>query len=159
MNETLEIPRGFTGALSKAGFAIGDGAKTGFSQAAPNGAGLDFAVNGIACHKADSATNVPFTAATQQALLTKCLYLIQITAAGTYSTKKGDEVLTADLTAGKTALQWPEPDANCCPAGGVKIACASAATFTAGTTALDATNVTATYYDFAGGMPSAGLTS
>lgn len=159
MNDTQAIPRGMTACLSRAGLAIGDGAKTGFGQAAPNGAGIDFVIDGLAYHKADSATNVPLTAAAQQAALTKCIYLVQINAAGTFSTKKGTEELTADLTAGKRVLHWPEPDDGCCPVGAIKIACANAATFTAGTTALDATDVTATYYNFAGGMPQAPLTS
>ncbi len=137
-----------------------DGAKTGTNSfAAPNGAGIDFAIDGIGYHKADAATVAPFTAAVVQPALTKCLYLVQIDSAGAISTVKGTAVLTADLTAGNKVLQWPRPAANKCPVGAVKITLASTATFTAGTTALDAANVTATYYDFVGGMPSAPLTS
>ncbi len=137
-----------------------DGAKTGTNSfAAPNGAGIDFAIDGIGYHKADAATVAPFTAAAVQPVLTKCLYLVQIDSAGAITTVKGTAVLTADLVAGNKVLQWPRPAANKCPVGAVKITLASTATFTAGTTALDATNVTATYYDFVGGMPSAPLTS
>jgi hypothetical protein len=152
--------QGATFCASKAGLAIGDGAKTGTNSfAAANGAGIDFCIDGIGYHKADAATVAPFTAAAVQPVLTKCLYLVQIDSAGTITTVKGTAVLTADLTAGNKVLQWPQPAAGKCPVGAVKITLASTATFTAGTTALDATNVTATYYDFVGGMPSAPLTS
>lgn len=159
MNGTLEIPRGFTGCLSKAGLAIGDGAKTGPALAAPNGAGTDFAINGLAYHKADAITVIPFVAGTVVGLLSKCLFLVQINAAGTVSFVQGTQRTTADLAAGKEVLHWPQPTAGNCPIGAVKITTASSATFTPGTTALDAANVTATYYDFAGGMPTAPLTS
>lgn len=145
--------------LSKAGLAIGDGAKTGTNSfAAPNGAGIDFCIDGIMYHKADAATVAPFTAAAQQAVLTKCLYLVCIDSAGAITTVKGDEVLTADLVAGTKVLRWPALPANKAPVGAVKITLASTATFTAGTTALDATNVTATYYDLFA-VPTASLTS
>lgn len=159
MNETSDVLRGPTACFSKAGLKIGDGSKLGTATAAPNGAGIDFCINGIAYHKAESNTDVPLIAAAVQAVLTKCLYLIVIDSAGTITSVKGTAVLTADLSAGIKALQWPECPANKCPIGAVKIALANAATFTPGTTALDATDVTATYYDFAGGMPTAPLTS
>ncbi len=47
------------------------------------------------------------------------------------------------------SLQWPTGANSTCPIGGFKVVCAVAATFTAGTTDLDATNVTTTYFDFA----------
>jgi hypothetical protein len=90
------------------------------------------------------------TALAVQAALTKCLYLVQINAAGTVSMKKGTEQLTADVTAGKATLDYPLPDAGNVPIGYIKIALANAATFTCGTTDLSATDVTATYYDTCG---------
>lgn len=139
--------RGGTFCLSKAGLAIGDGAKTGVALVAPVGAGIDFCIDGIAYNKADAATNLPFTAAAVQPVLTKCLYLIVVNSAGTVSTVKGTAVTTAALVAGTSVLQWPARGADTCAIGAVKITLANAATFTAGTTALDATDVTATYYD------------
>lgn len=151
--------RGGTFCMSKAGLAIGDGAKTGTNSfAAPNGAGVDYCIDGIMYHKADAATVAPFTAATAQGLLTKCLYLVCIDSAGTITTVKGTPQLTADLTAGTKVLQWPVPTAGTCPVGAVKIAVTTSYNFTAGTTALDATGVTATYYDFFA-VPTAPLTS
>ena len=146
MNQN-DDPRGGTYCLSKAGLAIGDGAKTGVAIAAPNGAGIDFAIDGILYHKADGATNLPFSADTVQPVLTKCLYLVCIDSAGAVTTVKGTPVLTANLANGSDTLKWPVCPSGKCPIGAVKITCALTATFTAGTTALDATNVTATYYD------------
>ena len=145
--------------LSKAGLAIGDGAKTGTNSfAAPIGAGVDFAIDGILYHKADAATVAPFTAATAQGLLTKCLYLVCIDSANAITTVKGTAVLTADLVAGTKVLKWPELPADKAPVGAVKIAVTTTYNFTAGTTALDATGVTATYYDLFS-VPIAPLTS
>jgi hypothetical protein len=151
--------KGGTFCLSKAGLAVGDGAKTGTNSfAAPNGAGIDFCIDGILYHKADAATVAPFTAATAQGLLTKCLYLVCVDSAGAITTVKGTAVLTADLVAGTKVLQWPTPTAGTCPVGAVKIAVTTTNNFTAGTTALDATGVTATYYDLFS-IPVAPLTA
>jgi len=153
---TFQDTHGFTGCLSKAGLAEGSNSAT-IKTAAPNGAGIDFAIDGICYHYADT-DNIAVTAHDLQADLTKCLYLVQITADGTVSTKKGTEVLTTALTAGTAVLQWPEPDADNCPIGGYKVQ-NIAGTFTNGTTDLGAGTVTDTYYDFAGGMPRSPLTS
>lgn len=147
---------GRTACFSKAGLAEGTNAAT-IKTNAPNGAGTDFSIHGIGYHKADT-DNIAVTAHAQQAALTKCLYLVQIDSAGTVSTKKGDEWLTTEVTAGK-ALQWPDPDANKCPLGGYKVVLANAATYTNGTTDHSATDVTVTYYDFLGGIPDAVITS
>lgn len=146
MNLNLD-PRGGTLCLSKAGLTIGDGAKTGTACAAPNGAGVDFAIKGIVYHLADAATNVPLTAAPAQGLLTKCLYAICINAAGARLSVQGKPVLTADLVAGNKVLQWPLPPDGYCVIGYVKIETEDAANFTPGTTALDANDVTDTFYD------------
>ena len=158
MSDLNDLPRGGTFCLSKAGLAIGDGAKTGVAIASVVGAGIDFCIDGILYNKGDAATNLPLTAATAQTALSKCLYLICVDSSGTVTSVKGTDVLTADLTAGTKVLQWPQPTANTCPIGAVKITLASTGAFTAGTTALDAANVTATYYDLFN-VPTAPLTS
>lgn len=155
-NQELE-QRGATECFSRAGLAEGTGAAT-IQILAPNGAGIDYAIDGLCYHKADT-DNIALTAAAQQAVSTKCLYLVQIDSAGTVSSKKGTEVPTADLTAGKAVLHWPEPDANKCPIGAIKVETDGSTTFTAGTTDLGAAGITDTYYNFAGGMPHAPLTS
>ena len=137
--------RGGTFCLSKAGLAVG-GTSTGVAIAAPNGAGVDYCIDGVLYHKADAAT-VAITAAAVQPVLTTCLYLVCLNSSGTLSTVKGRAVLNADLVAGTDVLEWPEPTAGTCPIGAIKVKCESSATFTAGTTGLDAANITDTYYD------------
>jgi len=148
--------RGGTACLSKAGLAEGTAANT-FKTAAPNGAGMDFSIDGFGYHKAEG-DSIAFTAAATQADLTSCLYLVCLNAAGTYSTVKGTEVLSADLASGAKALTWPKPAAGTCPIGAIRVD-TSGGTFTAGSTDLGAGTVTDTYYDFVGGMPTAPLTA
>lgn len=157
MRDENEVQRGTVECFSKAGLAEGTNSAT-IKTAAPNGAGTDFAIDGLAYHKADT-DNISVTAHAAQAALTKCLYLVQIDSDGTVSTKKGTEQLTTDLTNGKQVLHWPKPDASKCPIGGYKVALANAATYTNGTTDHSASDVTVTYYDFAGGMPNRPLQS
>jgi hypothetical protein len=142
-------PRGGTMCLSKAGLAIGDGAKTGVAIASVVGAGIDFCIDGILYNKIDAATNLPLSAGTAQGLLTKCLYLVCIDSGGNVSSVQGTPVLTADLVAGTKVLAWPALPAGKCAIGAVKMTTASTGNFTAGTTALDAANCTAVYYDLA----------
>lgn len=141
---------GLTACLAKAGLAEGTTSAT-IQIAAPNGAGIDYAIHGICYHKADT-NNIAVTAHAQQAVSTSCLYLVQIDSSGTVSTKKGKEVLTADLGV-NDSLQWPMPDADLCPIGGYKVALDASTTFTNGTTDLGASGVTDTYYDFGLGLP------
>jgi hypothetical protein len=82
-------------------------------------------------------------AATAQAVLTKCWYLVQVAADGTtFSFVKGVDVLTA---VGDAAI--PEMEADVALVGAVHVQCENAATFTLGTTAFDAADVTAAYFN------------
>ena len=125
--------------------------------AAPNGAGVDYAINGIAYHKADAAT-VAVTAADVQAVSTTCLYLVCLNATGTLSTIKGDEVANADVTAGSATIKWPVATSGLCPIGAFKITTDADTTFTAGTTNFSASGITDTYYDLLS-VPTAPLAS
>jgi hypothetical protein len=154
-NVNGEQLRGGTICLSSAGLAEGTNSGT-IKIVAPNGAGVDFAINGLLYHKADT-DNIAITAATAQADLTTCLYLVTLNASGTLATVKGTEVLTANLTAGTHVLDWPAPAANTCPIGAIKVV-NSGGTFTAGTTDLGAATVTDTYYNIFA-IPEAPLTS
>lgn len=133
--------------LSKAGLKIGDSAATGFGTAAPNGAGVDYAIEGILYHYADSATNVPFDAYDAQGLLTSCLYLICLDSGGNALTVMGTPVLSADLAAGIAVLEWPVTPEGYCAIGAIRIDTTTSYNFTPGTTALSATGVTDTYFD------------
>ena len=144
---------GVTGCLNKAGLGIGS-TPAELSIAAPNGAGVDYAIDGIAYHLADDAT-VVMTAMAVQAVSTSCLYLVELDSSGTLSTKKGNEILTANLGVVGGTLQWPAPSADKCPIGGFKVATNASTTYTGATTDLDAAGITDTYYDFALGLPLA----
>ena len=149
---------GVTACFSKAGLGIGSTAAE-LSIAAPNGAGIDFAIDGYCYHLADDASTASVPAAlAQQAADTDCLYLVSVNSSGTVSVTKGTEILSADLASGARVLEWPEPVDGKCPIGAVRVTTV-AVTFTAGTTNFSASGGTDTYYDFIGGMPLAPLTS
>ena len=147
---------GFTGCLSSAGLGIGSTASQ-LSIAAPNGAGVDYAIDGQAYHLADDAT-VAMSAMSVQAVSTSCLYLVMMDSAGALTTKKGVERLTASL-GDNLSLQWPQPDDDKCPIGGFRVDTSASVTFTGGTTDLDAAGITDTYYNFALGIPNVPITS
>ena len=151
-----ELIRGGTFCVSKAGLAIG-GTASKAKIAAPNGAGVDFAINGLGYHLADTDDCILFTGLTQTDLYT-CLYLVQLDSSLAVTVVQGTEVLTANLTAGTAVLNWPTPTADKCPIGAIKLVMSGGA-FTGGTTELSAGTVTDTYYDFIGGVPVAPLTS
>lgn len=153
---------GPTMCLSRAGLGIGSTAKE-LSIAAPNGAGVDFAIDGYAYHLPDDASTASIPAALPiQAADTTCLYLVSVDADLAVSVTKGTEIPNAELTVdsviGRSVLHWPEPVDGKCPIGAVKVKTV-AVTFTAGTTDFDASGITDTYYSFLGGMPLAPLTS
>lgn len=144
MNSTHELERAGTRCLAKAGLTEGSNANT-IEIAAPNGAGIDYAINGYLYHKADT-DNIAMNALPEQADGTTCLYLVQINADGDVSLKKGVEVDSAQLAEANAALFYPEPDVDNCPIGLIKVVTDGAA-FTSGTTDLGAGTVTDTFYD------------
>lgn len=145
MYETFEGERGGTFCLSRAGLAEGTNANT-YKTLAPNGAGIDYCIDGILYHLAEG-DNIAMTALAQQAAKTTCLYVIQVNAAGTLTLKKGVEQLNTDIDAGNAVIDWPLPDALNCAIGYMKIKTANSVTYTAGSVDLSATDVTATFYN------------
>lgn len=101
---------------------------------------LAFSIDGLMYSKA-ATDNIAMTAAAVQAALTDCAYLVCIDSGGTVSTVKG----TAVANGGTLVVPAPVSAATC-PFGYIKVALANAATFTAGTTDLSASDVTATYF-------------
>lgn len=93
-----------------------------------------------------SAMNGSFTGATGGSTR---LYGLYLNAAGTVSVELGPIVNTAELAAGTAPLQFPPTKrANAC-FGMLRIALTAGTTFIPGTTALNATGVTATYLNCA----------
>jgi len=146
---------GFTGSFSKAGLKIGS-TPAQVATDAPDGTGINFAINGVAYYKVDDAT-ATITAAAAQAADTTCLYLIQVDSSSTISSVKGNEVLTANLGV-NDSCQIPTPAVDYCPIGYIKVVTV-AVTFTAATTDLDASGVTTSYVYFLGGMGNAPVVS
>ena len=142
---------GFTGMMTKAGLLPATGSKLGVGFSNPEGYGLVFAINGVAYGLANDA-ETSFSAMGTQAAGTVCLILVQVTTTGDVTFKKGAEVTISAETVPSVALELPMPDVDYCPVGCVKMVNATNP-FIYGTTAVDATGVTDTYFDFAGGIP------
>lgn len=143
MDNLSELVRGGTLCLGKAGLVVGsDTAKV--QIAAPNGAGVDFAIGGYLYHKGDTDDCFTLSGSIQTVLYT-CIYLLSLDKTGTAHCTQGKEVLTADITSGKTPLEFPAAPVDCCAIGAIKVN-ASGALFNPGTTALGTGN-TVVYYD------------
>lgn len=152
MTNLNDNPRGGTFALSKAGVKIGNSDAKDIDIAAPNGAGVDYCIDGIMYHAADAAdiaidpSNEAGVTISTQAADTTCLYLFQLDADGALTTVKGVEVATADLTAKTKPLRYPTKDDDVAPIGFVKIVTV-AVTFLAGTDNFSKSGVTDTFVD------------
>lgn len=123
-------------ALSSAGLAEGTNANT-IQIAAPNGAGVDYMINGVLYHKADT-NNIAMTALAAQAADTYAKYLVSLDAAGTVTLTKG-----ADAASSALAL-LPATPANQAAIGYIEVQ-TTGVTFTSGTTDLSAAGITDTY--------------
>ena len=102
---------------------------------------LSYTSNGIFKSKA-ATDNLAFTAGTALGNSQACLFAVWITSGGTVSTTQGPIVAAGDpcpvpgqVTAGTTLV------------GLIKVTTSSAATFTAGSTDLSASGITAAYSD------------
>ena len=77
------------------------------------------------------------------------LYLICLNAAGAVSIVPGQIVDSAELAAGRVALQFPDAPNGVCPIGALRIALTAGTAFTPGSVDLSASGVTATFYNLA----------
>jgi hypothetical protein len=151
---TLDSIFGLTACMAKAGLAEGTNAGT-IKIVAPNGAGVDYAINGIAYHKADTdnlalasydTTDDPVSTVPVSSTV---LFLVLLDASGNVKIRQGTDVLTASLTAGEVSLDLPSVPDGYCAIGAIKVVTSASATFLAGTTDLGAAGITDTYYDLA----------
>ena len=106
-------------------------------------AAIDFEIDGLVYTKA-AASNFAPTACAAQAAGTTCMYLVTVVSGGTVTVTKGTE----QVTGSGNPLFWPAIPASSAVIAAFKIATATNP-FTSGTTAHDASGVTATYYNFA----------
>lgn len=86
------------------------------------------------------------------------IYGIYLNTAGAVSILPGPIVDSAELAAGRVALNWPDVPVGVCPIGGLRIALTAGTTFTPGSTDLSAAGVTDTFYNLAD-MPANPLTA
>ena len=73
------------------------------------------------------------------------LYLLLLDVSGNLSTLPGPVEDTAELTAGRVALEFPDVPNLRCPIGAMRVALTAGTSFTPGTTALGASGVTTTF--------------
>ena len=156
MENLNEAHRGGGFCLSKAGLARNVTTATAIDIAAPNGAGVDYCIGGALYHKADAAA-IALSAHAAQPTDTTCLYLVCLDSTGALSSVKGDDVKNVDLANKAAVIHFPGVPAGKCAIGVIKIKTV-AVTFTARTTALNASGVTATFTDLFA-VPTAPLAS
>ena len=124
---------------------------------------INFTVDGVMYAKA-ILNNVAFSSGhTALAAGQECIFGVWVNSGGNVSTTQGKIVATADLSVasggtGKTVVPMPDVISANALIGLIKVKTAGAAVFTPGTTAFNATNVTATFYDTSS-MPTAPLAS
>ncbi len=76
------------------------------------------------------------------------VFIFEVDASGNYTVSAGEQVLTADITAGTKSADVPAPSsASVCPFGMLKVVNASGSNFVLGTTSTAASGVTSTFKD------------
>lgn len=119
-----------------------------------------YTVDGVAYSKA-AANNVAFSSGhTALAAGCECIFAVWVDSSGNITTTQGAIVDTASLSGGTGTKVVAMPDVVASKAliGLIKVKTAGAATFTPNTTAMNASNVTTTFYDTSV-MPGSPLTS
>jgi hypothetical protein len=171
MSDNQSLNRGLTMALNSGALAEGTNANTIQIAAA-----IDYVIDGQFYNKAITdnvaisysgssvyqaaaggiqAVNGGFTGGVNGSTR---VYGIFLNAAGAVSILPGPIVDSAELAAGRIALQWPDAPAGVCPIGGLRIALTAGTAFTPGGTDLSASGVTDTFYNLAD-MPANPLTA
>lgn len=135
-------PRGGTMCLGCAGLMIDASAKAD----AETLANVPYAIDGLTYTLTSGDGDVPLDGNTVTAGYT-ALFLALVDASGTITVTKSGEVDNDELTAGSATIPWPEVTADTCPIGAIKIKNASESVFTGGTTLLDASDITSTFYN------------
>ena len=169
--DNLSLSQGFTAALNSGALANGTNAGTVkttatinfvldgqfYSKAATDN--LSIAYTGPTVYQAPTgvgSVNGGFTGGSNGSTR---LYLLCLNSSGTLSVVPGRIVDSAELTAGRAALEFPDTQVTgICPIGALRIAVTAGTTFVPGTTSLAAAGVTASYYNLAD-VPSNPLTA
>ena len=77
------------------------------------------------------------------------IYGLFLDASGNVSVLPGKIVDSAELAAGRAALEYPDAPVGVCPFGALRVALTAGTSFVLGTTGLSATGVTSTFYNLA----------
>jgi hypothetical protein len=171
MSDNQSLNRGLTMALNSGGLAEGTNANTiqiateikyvidgqFFTKAVTDNIAISY--SGPTVYQAAAggiqAVNGGFTGGVNGSTR---IYGIFLNAAGAVSILPGPIVDSAELAAGRIALQWPDAPVGLCPIGGLRVALTAGTTFTPGGTDLSASGVTDTFYNLAD-MPANPLTA
>lgn len=171
MSSNLSMTQGFTAALNSGALANGTTAGTikttvaivyaldgqFYNKAITDN--ISIAYTGPTVYQAPTgvgSVNGAFTGGTNGSTR---LYLLTLNAAGTVGVVPGPIVDSAELAAGRVALQFPDTSlSQLCVFGAVRVAVTAGTTFIPGTTALGAAGVTTSYLNLAD-VPSTPLTS
>lgn len=171
MSDNQSLNRGLTMALNSGGLAEGTNANTiqiatainyvidgqFYSKAITDNIAISY--SGPTVYQAAAggiqAVNGGFTGGVNGSTR---IYGIFLNAAGAVSILPGPIVDSAELAAGRVALQWPDAPVGLCPIGGLRIALTAGTAFTPGSVDLSASGVTDTFYNLAD-MPANPLTA
>lgn len=152
MDQNKSADRGGQATYSKVGLTLGtDVAK--FKTVAT----ADFSIDGIIYNKG-ATDNIAFSSGhTALGNNQACTFGVWLDTGGNFTTTQGAVVSQADVTNGVAAVPMPDVVDNKAFVGLIKVKTAIA-TFTPGTTNLNATNVTNTYFD-CNAIPTKPITS
>ena len=143
----------FTGCLCKAGLLPATGSKlgVGFANADTGTAGITYVVEGVPYYLANDAETSFSALGTIPAGYIAVILVEIVAGAAAPSFVLGDMLPISSETVQSLPLQIPAHTDGACPIGYCTIATATNP-FICGTTAVDATGVTDTYYDMACGI-------
>jgi hypothetical protein len=160
MSDNLSMNSGATFALASAGLAEGTNANTikttadiaytidGRFYAKATTDNIAISYSGASVYQAAAggvqAINGGFTGGVNGSTR---LYLLTLDTSGAVGIVPGAIVDSAELAAGRVALQFPDAPAGVCPFGALRIALTAGTAFTPGSTDLSATGVTDTFYN------------
>lgn len=160
MSDNLSMNSGATLCLASAGLAEGTNANTikttaditytidgrFYSKATTDNIAISYA--GASVYQAAAggvqAINGGFTGGVNGSTR---LYLLTLDSSGAVGIVPGAIVDSAELAAGRVALQFPDAPAGACPFGALRIALTAGTAFTPGSTDLSASGVTDTFYN------------
>lgn len=162
MSDNLSLSQGFTAALASGALANGTNSGTikttvavpyaldgrFYSKAITDNIAISY--TGPTVYQAAAggvqAVNGSFTGGVNGSTR---LYLLTLDASGNVGILPGQIVDSAELAAGRVALQFPDCPNGVCPFGAMRVALTAGTAFVPGTTALGASGVTTSFINLA----------